>query len=99
MSKKILVICTVANELITKYQEILEYKPLSNEETDQLWLCLLQQYQPQAIIFGLQAIDSVKCSAWRNLQPDQHLQFIRKGTRLHRVDFAASKQFNIEVLT
>lgn len=98
MKTKILVICTLVNSVITKYQDCIEYMPLSNEATDQSWEQLLNKYHPQAIVFGLQKIDEEKLFLWRKLQPDDDLKFVRKGTSMHRVDFAAAKKYNIDVL-
>lgn len=59
---------------------------------------LLIQYQPQTILFGLQTIDEKKISLWRQLQPSAKLQFVRKGTSLHRVDFAAAKKYSVAIV-
>lgn len=72
--------------------------PLSNEETDQQWSNLIKKYRPNVVIFGLQTIDERKLTIWRNLMPHDNLKFVRKGTSLHRVDFAAAKKNAIEVL-
>jgi phosphoglycerate dehydrogenase-like enzyme len=98
MKKKILTICTLKNDLVEKYQDQLDYLPLSNDETDKTWEKLITHYQPQAIIFGLQTINEEKLSLWRKLQPTEKLKFIRKGTSMHRVDFAAAKKYSIDVL-
>lgn len=98
MTDKILTICTLQPDLFDKYQHCLHYVPLSNDATDQNWEQLLQQYHPRAIIFGLQNIDHYKISLWRKLEPNAKLAFVRKGTSLHRVDFAAAKHYQIEIL-
>ena len=98
MKNKILVICTLVHLLLLKYKDDIEYLPLSNEATDASWEKLLLKYQPTAIVFGLQAIDENKLSLWRKLKPDDDLKFVRKGTSMHRVDFAAAKKYNINVL-
>lgn len=98
MDKKILVICNLENDLVTKYQECLEYLPLSNEETDRAWEEILKKYKPKVIIFGLQTINEEKLSLWRKLQPSDTLKFVRKGVSLHRVDFVAAKKYTVEVL-
>lgn len=98
MSKKILTICQLKDELVSKYQDDIEYLPLSNEETDLKWRELIEQYRPEVVIFGLQTIDEIKLATWRQLLPDFELKFIRKGTSLHRVDFDAASKFNIQVL-
>lgn len=95
---KILTICTLKDALVTKYKDQLIYLPLSNEDTDQNWEQLLKQHQPKTIIFGLQAIDEAKLALWRQLQPNDHLRCVRKGTSLHRVDFAAAKKYNVEIM-
>ncbi len=98
MAKKILTICQLKAELVAKYQNDIEYLPLSNDETDLKWRELIAQYRPEAVIFGLQTIDELKLATWRQLLPDLELKFVRKGTSLHRVDFTAASKFNIKVL-
>jgi hypothetical protein len=98
MSNKILVLCTLKNELTTKYRAVLLYMPLSNEETDRNWENIINQHQPRAIIFGLQAIDEKKLSYWRRVLPNHPLKFVRKGTSLHRVDFAAARRHNVVIV-
>ncbi len=98
MCKEILVICTLKEDLVLKYEGQLSYVPLTNQETDESFEALLRQYKPKSIVFGLQAIDEAKLSVWRRLQPDDHLTFVRKGTSLHRVDFAAAKKYEVNIL-
>lgn len=95
---KILVVCTLVEELVVKYQQQIIYLPLSNEETDRRWQELLLEYQPFTILFGIQNIDDYKMSIWRAQKPIEHLKFVHKGTSLHRVDFEAAKKYNIEIL-
>lgn len=95
---KILVICTLVNTVVSKYKDCIEYLPLSNADSDRSFEQLLNKYKPTSIVFGLQTINEEKLSLWRTLQPNDNLKFVRKGTSLHRVDFAAAKKFNIEVL-
>jgi phosphoglycerate dehydrogenase-like enzyme len=98
MKPNILVICTLKDKLVRKYSNSLLYLPMSNEETETTWENLIKQHQPNTIIFGLQTIDEKKLSTWRQLQPDASLAFIRKGTSLHRVDFAAAKKYQVAIL-
>jgi lactate dehydrogenase-like 2-hydroxyacid dehydrogenase len=98
MSNKILTICTLKDALIEKYKDQIDYLPMSNEETDKSWRTVLQKYQPQTILFGLQYIDEQKLSLWRKLQPNAKLKFVRKGTSLHRVDFTAAKKYAVDIL-
>jgi phosphoglycerate dehydrogenase-like enzyme len=84
--------------LTAKYSADLLYKPLSNEETDRNWENIIDQHQPRAIIFGLQAIDEKKLAYWRRVLPNHSLKFVRKGTSLHRVDFAAARRHNVVIL-
>ena len=93
----ILAICKLEEGLIKKYSDVLTYLPLSNEETDSSWQALIKTHCPKAIIFGLQTINQEKLSFWRWCQPDDTLQFVRKGTSLHRVDFASAEKYRIAV--
>lgn len=98
MNRKILTICSLNDKLLLKYHDYLEYRPLSNDESDESWEHLIKHYRPLVILFGLQTIDDKKLSFWRKLQPADQLKLVRKGTSLHRVDFAAAKKYAVDLL-
>lgn len=94
---KILVICTLKDEAVKTYQDVIEYLPLSNEESDKHWQNLIDRYTPHTILFGIQNLDADKMKYWREKMPESNLSFVRKGVSLHRVDFNAARCYKISI--